>query len=128
MVSLNSILTSAANGGDDAWDANSYLNIWVGSLIGNLMGYGSVPGYPKEKDGVVINYIAFGTTGTATAPYNKGRTATHEIGHWLGLTHIWGDEYCGDDHIDDTPPQRSASIGCPTGVVISCNNAPFGNM
>jgi hypothetical protein len=121
-------IKSTAIGGDDAWDANSYLNIWIGNLVGGLVGYASPVGFPKEKDGVVVHYTAFGTMGTAAAPYDKGRTATHEAGHWLGLKHIWGDRYCGDDNIEDTPPQQTSSFGCPAGTVVTCNNAPYGNM
>lgn len=116
----------SALGGQDAWDAGSYLNIWVGNLAGGLIGYSSPLGGPPDKDGVVIRFTAFGTTGTATAPLNRGRTATHEIGHWLGLQHIWGDEFCGNDGIADTPPQQTASRGCPQGLINSCNNN--GNM
>ncbi|WP_315816306.1 zinc-dependent metalloprotease [Paraflavitalea speifideaquila] len=112
----------------DAWDTEHYLNIWIGNLAGGLLGYASTLGCDKAIDGVAIRPSAFGTTGTAGYPYNKGRTATHEIGHWLGLRHIWGDSYCGDDHIDDTPPQRSSTRNCPTGVVITCDNNPTGNM
>ena len=125
---LDDRIKKTAIGGDDPWDADSYLNIWVCSTAGSLVGYASPVGGPKDKDGVVISYSAFGTTGTANIPFNKGRTATHEIGHWLGLRHIWGDQYCGNDYIDDTPPQRTYSFGCPTGVVITCDNAPLGNM
>jgi Pregnancy-associated plasma protein-A/Secretion system C-terminal sorting domain len=112
--------------GDDAWDAASYLNIWVGNLH-KLAGYASVLGGPPEKDGVVINSNAFGTINTS-APYNMGRTAVHEVGHWLGLKHTWGDADCGDDGIYDTPQQRSYTTGCPTGIRITCGNAPDGDM
>lgn len=128
MYGLDDRIKSSARGGADAWDTEHYLNIWVGSLAGGLLGYASTIGCAKEIDGVAIAPSAFGTMGTAGAPYNKGRTATHEIGHWLGLRHIWGDSYCGDDHIDDTPPQRSSTRNCPTGVVITCENNPYGNM
>ncbi len=111
-------------GGSDAWDAGSYLNIWVGSLAGGLTGYSSPLGGPADRDGIVISYKAFGKTGIGQTGH--GRTATHEVGHWLGLKHIWGDSYCGDDAIDDTPPQQSATRGCPGGLVTSCNNS--GNM
>ena len=121
-------IMSTAMGGSDPWDAASYLNIWVAPLTRGLVGYSSPPGIRKDLDGVVIAFNAFGTTGTAQAPYNKGRTATHEIGHWLGLRHIWGDADCGDDHIDDTPPQSGSTNGCPSGVVSTCNNGPNGNM
>ena len=116
----------SGKGGDDAWDCNKYLNIWVGNMAGGILGYSSPVGGPKDRDGIVIRNTAFGTINTAPAT-NKGRTAVHEIGHWLGLRHIWGDQYCGDDGVDDTPPQRSASNGCPSGVIVSCSNTT-GNM
>jgi len=104
----------SAQGGDNAWDSKRYLNIWVCNLFGRNLGYSSLPGSQVDKDGIVIQYDAFGTTGSLTAPFNKGRTATHEIGHWLGLVHIWGDANCGDDGIADTPPQQNFNNGCPS--------------
>jgi hypothetical protein len=115
-------------GGDDAWDDDKYLNIWVCNLNSGVLGYSSVVGGPKDKDGVVILYSAFGVNGSAAAPFNLGRTATHEIGHWLNLIHTWGDADCGDDLINDTPPQQQADRGNPQGIIISCNNAPYGDM
>ena len=112
--------------GDDAWDSKSYLNIWVGN-IHSLLGYSSLPGDAPEKDGVVISNSAIGTLNTPS-PYNLGRTTVHEIGHWLGLKHLWGDAECGDDLVDDTPRQRGFTTGCPTGVRISCGNSPTGDM
>jgi hypothetical protein len=122
---LDDRIKSSAIGGDDAWDPDQYLNIWVGHLAG-ILGYSSPLGGPSSKDGVVIESSAFGTVGIVSAPYNKGRTATHEVGHWLGLQHIWGDTYCGNDHVDDTPPQQSATFGCPSVSAITCGNS--GNM
>ena len=104
----------SARGGDDAWDSKRYLNIWVCRMFGRTMGYSSVPGGPAEVDGVVIAYDVFGTEGNVRSPYNKGRTATHEIGHWLGLKHIWGDAVCGTDGVDDTPTQQYYNYGCPS--------------
>jgi hypothetical protein len=115
-------------GGDDAWDANKYLNIWVGKLSVGIIGYSSAPGSKKEKDGVVLRYTAFGTLGTVVPPYNMGRTAVHEVGHWLGLKHIWGDRYCGDDDVPDTPPQKGPTKGCPSSAIASCDNALTGSM
>ncbi|MBE7169839.1 MAG: T9SS type A sorting domain-containing protein [Williamsia sp.] len=119
---------SATNGGDAAWNRDQYLNIWVCNLTGGLLGYTSAVGCAAEKDGVVISYTAFGTMGTATAPFNGGRTATHEIGHWLNLRHLWGDTYCGDDGVDDTPQQRASNRGTPTGERFTCGNTAHGDM
>ena len=118
----------SALGGDDAWDRDRYLNIWICNLQDGTLGYSSLIGCDKEYDGVVVQYTAFGTGGTAVAPYNFGRTATHEIGHWLNMIHVWGDADCGDDEVADTPPQSTATYGDPSGVVISCGNRPYGNM
>ena len=109
-----------ADGGVNGWDPKSYLNIWIVNLIGGS-GYSSVPGSGMENDGVVIHFASFGTINTA-APFNMGRTAVHEVGHWLGLKHIWGDAQCGDDGVNDTPQQGFFTQGCPTGTRSSCNN------
>lgn len=128
MYGLDDRIKYSSKGGSDAWDADSYLNIWVGSLAGGLLGYTSVLGGDKAVDGIAISPTAFGTIGAAAPPFNKGRTATHEIGHWLGLMHLWGDQVCGDDHIDDTPQQRFPTRKCPTGVQVSCGADPSGDM
>ena len=103
-----------AQGGVAPWDPTSYLNIWVCNMDGGVLGYSTFPGMPLATDGVVIDYRCFGTKGTASAPYNLGRTATHEIGHWLNLKHVWGDADCGDDHISDTPTQAHSNEGDPS--------------
>lgn len=116
----------SAEGGDDAWDSRFYLNIWVG-YTRSLLGYSSVVGTPAEKDGIVINTAAFGTG--LSGAYDKGRTAVHEVGHWLGLKHIWGDALCGDDGIEDTPKQSGYTTSCPTGVkTSSCSTTSAGDM
>jgi Pregnancy-associated plasma protein-A/Secretion system C-terminal sorting domain len=109
--------------GDDAWDAQNYLNIWVGNLKA-LAGYSSVPGGPLNKDGIVIGNSDFGPGDKQG--YELGRTAVHEAGHWLGLKHIWGDAYCGDDLVDDTPKQGDFTSGCPASARTSCSNASLG--
>ena len=99
------------------WDRNKYLNIWTiqfgGSDTGTL-GYAPFPGEPASTDGAVISYNSFGRVGNLKAPYNLGRTTTHEIGHWLNLKHVWGDKgACAvDDLVDDTPLQTTSSSGC----------------
>lgn len=116
--------------GKAAWATDSYLNIWVCPLIGGLLGYAQFPGGPAETDGVVINYKAFGTSGTAQAPFNLGRTTTHEVGHYLNLRHIWGDtEDCsGTDFVSDTPNAAGPNTGKPVFPRISCSNGPNGDM
>ena len=117
-----------SRGGDDAWDASRYLNIWVGNLTGGVIGYSSPVGCDPKVDGVVIYTGAFGVNPSSGSSFNKGRTATHEIGHWLNLIHIWGNTYCGDDKVDDTPPQRSPNHGCPSGQSFTCGTSANGDM
>lgn len=122
---------SAATGGSDPWPADRYLNIWVCELAGGLLGYAQFPGGPPATDGVVVLHRGFGTTGTATAPFDRGRTTTHEVGHWLNLRHIWGDDGdgChGSDFVADTPNQAGPNLGCPTFPSVSCENGPDGDM
>ena len=105
-----------------------YLNLWVCALGDGLLGYAQFPGGPKSTDGVVINYRAFGTTGTAQTPFNKGRTATHEVGHYFNLRHIWGDtEDCsGSDLVADTPNAAGPNFGKPAFPKVSAATAPVG--
>ena len=99
-------------GGQNAWNTQKYLNIWVCKLDG-FLGYAQFPGGNSATDGVVCDYQAFGTNGTANAPFNEGRTATHEVGHWLNLYHIWGDGGCNvDDEVADTPESDAPNYGC----------------
>ena len=122
----NDKIKSSASGGDDAWDSKSYLNIWVGNLVSGG-GFSSAPGSDAGKDGIVISTSAFGTL-NRSGNYTMGRAAVHEVGHWLGLKHIWGDAQCGDDGIADTPPQSAYTTGCPNGFHSSCNNGETGDM
>ena len=96
-------------------DPEHKLNLWVCSLSGGLLGYAQFPGGPKDTDGVVVLNQAFGTTGTATGPFDGGRTAVHEVGHFLNLRHIWGDrnDCTGNDFVADTPKARQANTGKP---------------
>ncbi len=112
------------------WPAEEYLNIWVTTLAGGLLGYAQYPvtdllegleGVPDSRltDGVTVGYQFFGSAEKGDfealeAPFNRGRTTTHEVGHFLGLRHIWGDGGCDvDDFCDDTPQAQSSYTGCP---------------
>jgi hypothetical protein len=121
---------SRRTGGVNAWPADRYLNMWVCNLTDGLLGYAQFPGGPARTDGVVILYSAFGSQGTVRPPFNRGRTATHEVGHFLGLRHIWGDrnDCSGNDFVTDTPPARQANTGKPRFPHVTCNNGPSGDM
>jgi Pregnancy-associated plasma protein-A len=121
---------SDGGGGADPWPASDYLNLWVCTLADGLLGYAQFPGGPPATDGVVILNTAFGTAGTAAAPFNLGRTATHEVGHYFNLRHIWGDtEDCsGNDFVDDTPNAQLPNYNSPTFPHVSCDNGPNGDM
>nr|WP_315175429.1 M43 family zinc metalloprotease [uncultured Flavobacterium sp.] len=123
------------------WDPEKYLNIWVVKFtVNKLLGYAQFPNSsglpginanegPANTDGVVIGYTFFGSSsyfpgGTYVTDYDKGRTASHEVGHWLGLRHIWGDGDCSvDDFCADTPNAGKENEGCPVGVD-SCPASP----
>ena len=121
---------SASTGGIPPEKPASQLNLWVAPLTGGLLGYAQFPGGPAATDGVVINCTAFGTVGIAAAPFDKGRTATHEIGHYLNLRHIWGDtpDCSGSDMVPDTPNCAGPNTGKPTFPTVTCNNGPNGDM
>lgn len=109
------------------WDPNQYLNIWIMDLNCGLLGYAQFPsssglgglstnGGAASTDGVVVLTNSVGST-TIPNPnggiFNAGRTLTHELGHFFGLRHIWGDSNCGNDFCNDTPTQQGPSSGCP---------------
>lgn len=130
--STNDAIKSAATGGKDPWPSNQYLNMWVGELSGGLLGYATFPGGAANKDGVVIGANCFGSQNPGLlGAYNLGRTATHEIGHWLNLIHIWGDASgCNtDDLVTDTPVADAQNFGCPVfPFITSCQAAAPGEM
>ena len=126
--STNDAVKNSKRGGDNAWDATKYLNLWACNLGQGLLGYAQFPGGAASTDGVVILYSAFGSrakysAGTYTTTYDLGRTATHEVGHWLNLRHIWGDASCGNDQVSDTPTQQTSNYGCPAFPHVTCSNA-----
>jgi len=127
----NDAIKSTSTGGLNAWPAGQYLNLWVGTIGGGILGYAQFPGGAASTDGVVISPVYFGRTGTVTSPYNLGRTASHEVGHWLNLNHIWGDDggaCTGTDNVSDTPNQGSENYGKPVFPHVSCSNGPNGDM
>ncbi|WP_185816783.1 GEVED domain-containing protein [Hymenobacter metallilatus] len=121
-------MKKVSTGGLDAWNSAKYLNLWVCNLSGGVLGYAQFPGGAAATDGVVILSSGFGRGGSAAAPFNLGRTATHEVGHWLNLRHIWGDASCGNDLVSDTPTQQTSNGGCPSFPKVTCSNGPNGDM
>lgn len=128
------------------WDPSLYLNMWSLKFTDNtLLGYAQFPdasglsglgtsGGSSNTDGVVSNYDVFGSINyndgsfLLNNTYNQGRTMTHEVGHWLGLLHIWGDVACGNDYCADTPIHHDANYGCPSPKPLSCDTSPVNEM
>ena len=121
------------------WDPTRYLNIWVSDLSAGLLGYAQFPsnsglsglntnGGGANTDGVVVASFTVGSVLNPGpgGPYNLGRTLTHEVGHWIGLRHIWGDSgsCSNDDYCADTPDATTSNGGCPT--VDSCPSDGLG--
>ena len=119
-----------AQGGSDAVDPTNNLNIWVVNKMTymgqTILGYAQFPGGNRLTDGVVLAHNYTGRVGKVSAPYNLGRTATHEVGHWLNLNHIWGDATCGNDNVGDTPTHNTSNGGCPAADHKStCSGTPL---
>ena len=99
----------------------THMNIWVCNIGGGILGYAQFPGGPAATDGIVLGGEYFGITGGV---YGSGRTATHEVGHYLNLRHIWGDGRCNrDDFVEDTPKSDRSNGGCPTFPTTHCKSA-----
>jgi hypothetical protein len=114
-----------------AWPREHYLNLWVCPLGGGLLGYAQFPGGAPQTDGVVVRSSALGRVGSLSADYALGRTCTHEVGHWLDLLHVWGDDgsaCTGSDAVADTPNQGGPNLGAPAFPHASCGNGPDGDM
>lgn len=122
----NDAMKKTASGGIAPTSPTTKLNYWVCNIGGGILGYAQFPGGSSTTDGVVIDSKYTGTMGTATAPFNKGRTATHEVGHWMNLRHIWGDATCGSDLVADTPTHNTANYGIPAaGHKSTCSGTPL---
>lgn len=112
-------MKSTKKGGLNPTSPTTNLNLWVCTIGGGILGYAQFPGGSSATDGVVIDSKYFGLSGTANYPYNLGRTASHEVGHWMNLRHIWGDASCGSDLVSDTPVAKTANYGVPVYPYVS---------
>ena len=122
----NDAMKKSTQGGIDATSPTTKLNMWICTIGGGILGYAQFPGGAASTDGVVFDGKYTGTTGTATYPFNLGRTATHEVGHWMNLRHIWGDATCGSDLVSDTPTHNDANYGVPAvGHRSTCSGTPL---
>ena len=120
----NDAMKKGNQGGISPTSPSTTLNMWCCNMGGGILGYAQFPGGSLATDGVVMDDNAFGVTGV-TGPYTNGRTATHEVGHWLNLRHIWGDATCGNDFVTDTPLHTGANYGCPApNTRSSCAGTP----
>jgi hypothetical protein len=106
-------MKKTSKGGLAPTSPTTKLNLWVCTIGGGILGYAQFPGGSSATDGVAIDSKYFGLSGSANSPYNLGRTATHEVGHWMNLRHIWGDAACGSDLVSDTPTHDDANYGVP---------------
>ncbi|HEU4718104.1 MAG TPA: M43 family zinc metalloprotease [Bacteroidia bacterium] len=118
-----------SSGGLDIWDPTQYLNVWVCNLSAGLLGYAEFPtGNVSPTDGVVVHYACVGRNnpnGQTVAPFNRGRTLTHELGHWFNLVHMNPDPNCVDnDGIADTPPVSDQLTAWPCCGVLTDNCNP----
>ena len=120
-------MKSTKKGGLDPTTPTTTLNLWVCTIVGGILGYAQFPGGSSATDGVVCDSKYFGVTPDSGSayPYNLGRTATHEVGHWMNLRHIWGDATCGSDLVADTPTHNTANYGVPVYPHLStCTGTP----
>jgi len=114
----NDDMKRSSKGGSDVVNPQEFLNVWIVNSMpykgGQILGYAQFPGGSWTTDGVVLASNFVGGT---------DRTATHEVGHWLNLRHIWGDGGCGvDDFVVDTPESDAPNRGCPTYPTVNCGS------
>ncbi|WP_408025210.1 M43 family zinc metalloprotease, partial [Tenacibaculum sediminilitoris] len=117
---VNDAMKKASLGGVNPWDTSEYLNMWICNIGGEILGYAQFPGGSASTDGIVMSPQYFGSSDKGSnfylsAPFDKGRTTTHEVGHFLNLNHIWGGGCGADDFVSDTPESDTANYGCSTG-------------
>lgn len=120
-------MKSTKKGGLDPTSPSTNLNFWVCTIGGGILGYAQFPGGSAATDGVVCDskYVGVTSNSGGAYPYNLGRTATHEVGHWMNLRHIWGDTTCGSDLVSDTPTHNTANYGVPVYPHLStCTGTP----
>ncbi|MFV5693658.1 zinc metalloprotease [Flavobacterium sp. LT1R49] len=113
------VMKNSKRGGIDPTSPTTTLNIWACIIGGGILGYAQFPGGSLATDGVVIDSFYFGLSSDNSYPYNLGRTASHEVGHWMNLRHIWGDASCGNDLVADTPVHKTANFSVPTYPFVS---------
>lgn len=121
-------MKKSKQGGIDPTSPTTNMNMWVCTIGGGILGYAQFPGGSSATDGIVIDskYVGVTSNSGPSAPYNLGRTATHEVGHWLNLRHIWGDATCGTDLVNDTPTHNAANYGClAAGHKSTCPGTPI---
>lgn len=112
-------MKKSKQGGINPTSPATTLNIWACTIGGGILGYAQFPGGSSATDGVVIDTNYFGLSSAASYPYNLGRTASHEVGHWMNLRHIWGDASCGNDLVEDTPVAKTSNFGVPVYPYVS---------
>ncbi|WP_395050274.1 zinc metalloprotease [Flavobacterium sp.] len=122
-------MKKSKQGGINPTSPSTTLNLWACTIGGGILGYAQFPGGSLATDGVVIDSFYFGLSSAASYPYNLGRTASHEVGHWMNLRHIWGDASCGDDLVADTPTAKTSNFGVPVYPYVSlCAPIPHNEM
>ena len=130
----NDDMKKSSQGGVDPITPSTHLNMWVCNIGGGILGYAQFPGGSPTTDGVVMSPQFFGSNNYGSgfylqAPFDRGRTTTHEVGHYLNLRHIWGDGRCNaDDFVDDTPVAASPNYGCPNPGTNTCRNKAGNDM
>lgn len=120
-------MKKSKQGGINPTSPTTTLNLWVCTIGGGILGYAQFPGGSTATDGVVCDskYVGVTSNSGTAYPYNLGRTATHEVGHWMNLRHIWGDTTCGSDLVSDTPTHNTANYGVPVYPHLStCTGTP----